>query len=74
MRGPATPSFPRHIISNALKEPQDSVLRLEAGTSVARDSGLHETAPHHLDVRGGVAVGCGDLGVATYSAVVLMLR
>ena len=32
--------------------------------AVARDARLHETAPHHLDVRGGVAVGCGDLCVA----------
>ena len=63
-RGRATPGFPRHIISDALQQFQDGVLRFEAGTSFALDARLHKTAPHHLDVRGGVAVSCGDLGVA----------
>jgi hypothetical protein len=58
------PCFPRHIISDALQQPQDGVLRSEAGTLSVGDARLREAAPHHLDVRGGVAVGCGDLGVA----------
>ena len=60
MRGRATPCFPRHIISKS----QDSILRLVAGTPAGRDACLDETVPHHLDVRGGVSVSCGDLGVA----------
>ena len=40
----ATPGFPRHIISDALQQFQDGVLRLEASTLVARDARLHETA------------------------------
>ena len=64
MRGRATLGFPRHIISDAFQEPQDSILRSEASTSITRDTRLYETAPHHLDVRGGIAVGCGDLGMA----------
>ena len=66
MRGRATPCFPRHIISKS----QDSILRLVAGTPAGRDACLDETVPHHLDVRGGVSVSCGDLGVAEPSLIV----
>ncbi len=43
MRGRATLGFPRHIISDAFQEPQDSILRSEASTSITRDTRLYET-------------------------------
>ena len=52
---------PPHNNQTLVQQSQDGILRPETRTVNAGDAGLLETSSHHLDICGGVTVGCGDL-------------
>lgn len=51
-------------VPSTVQQLQHGVIWSETDAKIAGDSRLLESFAHHLDIGGGIAVGCGDLCVA----------